>query len=154
MTWCWEPAPRRLFWKSARSRSFVLSFPRSACPRGGGAGIQDFLLAFTPRFALCRCCCRRCRLSILLGKGIFMFCSECGNKVTGRFCSSCGRRLESEAAADTIVLPSDWSDIIDYQSLLEIPEVRDAIARNAAHAKKSLTGEELLEMYFKALGKM
>lgn len=85
-----------------------------------------------------------------------MFCSECGSKASGKFCSACGHKLASTDPVDeTIAItPRDWSDIIDYKTLLTIPEVRDLIAHNAAKSKKSMTGEEFLDMYGKALGKL
>jgi hypothetical protein len=84
-----------------------------------------------------------------------MFCSECGAKVSGKFCSACGRPLQADSSVDeTIVLTVDWSNTIDYESLLGVAEVRDRIALSAAQSKKSMTGEEFLEMYGKALGKL
>lgn len=85
-----------------------------------------------------------------------MFCSECGARARGKFCSSCGCKLETLDApsTDVVPLPTDWSQIIDYETLLRIPAVRDAISRSAAQAKKSMTGEEILDAYFKAFGKL
>lgn len=85
-----------------------------------------------------------------------MFCSECGAKADGKFCSSCGHRLATvqPLPPEAISLQTDWSDIVDYEALLRIPEVRDRISTSAAQAKKAMTGEEFLEMSFKALGKM
>jgi hypothetical protein len=84
-----------------------------------------------------------------------MFCSECGVEASGKFCSACGHPLASGAAVDeTVVLTIDWSETIDYQTLIEIPEVRDRIARHAAQSKKKMTGEQFLEMYGNAMGKL
>jgi hypothetical protein len=102
-----------------------------------------------------------------------MYCSECGTKGTGKFCTSCGHRLataadlgdgSAEGGADqrgsdadfdpTVVLAIDWSDLIDYEQLIAIPAVRDRIARAAAQSKKRMTGEEILDLYGKALGKL
>jgi hypothetical protein len=85
-----------------------------------------------------------------------MFCSECGARAAGKFCSSCGHQLQPNDApsADVIELTTDWSDCLDYDTLLRIPAVRDAISRAAAQSKKSMTGEEFLDMYGKALGKL
>ncbi|QEG37795.1 hypothetical protein Pr1d_51420 [Bythopirellula goksoeyrii] len=89
-------------------------------------------------------------------EGFTMFCSECGAKAAGKFCSSCGAKLTAmdSAAIETIDLPIDWSDVSDYETLLRIPEVRDRIAESAAQSKKSLTGEDFLDMYGNALGKL
>lgn len=102
-----------------------------------------------------------------------MYCSECGTKGTGKFCTSCGHRLataadlgdgSAEGGAEqrggdadfdpTVVLAIDWSDLIDYEQLIAIPAVRDRIARAAAQSKKRMTGEEILDLYGKALGKL
>jgi hypothetical protein len=84
-----------------------------------------------------------------------MFCSECGTKATGKFCASCGHKLSAtQPSNDTLVLPTDWSQEIDYKTLLEIPEVRDRIACSAAESRKSMSGEDFLEMYGKAIGKL
>lgn len=78
-----------------------------------------------------------------------MFCSECGAAAQGKFCSACGAQLPT---GDDV--PRDWSEVVDYQVLLRIPAVRDRLARNAAQAKKKLTGEEFLDTYGNALGKL
>lgn len=80
-----------------------------------------------------------------------MFCSECGAKAAGKFCSSCGHRLGTVAPAEKATA-IDWSDVVDYEQLLAIPAVRERIARSAASSKKSLTGEEYLDMCGKVLG--
>ncbi len=84
-----------------------------------------------------------------------MFCSECGTKATGKFCASCGHKLSANSTSNnTFVLPADWSQEIDFKTLLKIPEVRDRIARSASQSRKSLSGEDFLDMYGKALGKL
>jgi hypothetical protein len=63
--------------------------------------------------------------------------------------------LQIDGSVDeTIVLTVDWSNTIDYETLLGNAEVRDLIARSAAQSKKSMTGEEFLETYGNALGKL
>lgn len=79
-----------------------------------------------------------------------MFCSDCGEKASGKFCSSCGKPLVQSAQADT-TSASDWSVLTDYESLIRVPEVRDRIARHAARSKKRLSGEEFLECCDKVL---
>ncbi|TWU30174.1 hypothetical protein [Bythopirellula polymerisocia] len=85
-----------------------------------------------------------------------MFCSECGARAMGKFCSACGVKLSKTESTveETVELPIDWSDVIDYETLLEIPEIRSRIARNASQSKKSLSGEDFLDMYGNALGKL
>ncbi|QDT75922.1 hypothetical protein I41_51670 [Lacipirellula limnantheis] len=101
-----------------------------------------------------------------------MYCSECGTKGTGKFCTGCGNRLAAADASGTavadrgaanggelnydpsVVLAIDWSDLVDYEQLMSIPAVRDRIARAAAQSKKRMTGEEILDLYGKALGKL
>jgi hypothetical protein len=86
-----------------------------------------------------------------------MFCSQCGAKAAGKFCSACGAPLLALAPAADLVdpqPPADWSDLIDYAALLRIPVVQQRIARSAAQSKKHMTGEDFLEMYGAALGKL
>ncbi len=86
-----------------------------------------------------------------------MYCSQCGAKAAGKFCSDCGAPLMSvvrevePAAADVLV---DWSQEVDYEALLRVPEVRKRIARCAAQSKKRMTGEEFLDKYGSELGKL
>lgn len=89
-----------------------------------------------------------------------MFCSECGAKAMGKFCSHCGTRLvpadsQSEAPAETPLevtdLVGDWSQVVQYQTLLRYPEVRDRIAEAASESTTSMTGEEFLKLCEKAL---
>lgn len=84
-----------------------------------------------------------------------MFCSECGARASGKFCSSCGHNLSAGATHPAaVVLAIDWRQCFDYETLLGLAEVRDRIARAAAQAKKSMTGEQFLDMYGNALGKL
>lgn len=99
-----------------------------------------------------------------------MYCAECGAKGTGKFCTGCGQRLAAAAVGQsgasggslpasndydaTVVLTIDWSDVIDYETLIAIPAVRDRIARASSQSKKRMTGEEILDLYGKALGNL
>jgi len=100
-----------------------------------------------------------------------MYCSECGVKGTGKFCTACGNRLAAsngfnaatsgrEATGEvasfdpTVFLTIDWSELLEYEQLISIPAVRDRIARAAAQSKKRMSGEEILDLYGKAMGKL
>ncbi len=78
-----------------------------------------------------------------------MYCSHCGARVGGNFCSGCGHRLTTVPNQEPEI--KDWSDLLDYEKLLRIPEVRDRISRAAIEAEKHLTGEEFLELCDKSL---
>lgn len=80
-----------------------------------------------------------------------MFCSECGVKACGKFCSACGAKLGVAEKIDT-VLTVDWSDLVDYETLLQIPEVRERIACSAAQSKRRLSGEQFLDLCDKVTG--
>jgi hypothetical protein len=76
-------------------------------------------------------------------------------KATGKFCSDCGAALGAATGPDADPLPPvEWSNSVDYEVLLRIPDVRDRMARSAARSKKRMTGEEFLDMYGAALGKL
>jgi hypothetical protein len=88
-----------------------------------------------------------------------MFCSQCGAKAAGKFCSACGAPLLAIAPATNLddhdpQPPIDWKNSVNYETLLQVPEVRDRIAKSAAQSKKHMTGEEFLDMYGAALGKL
>jgi hypothetical protein len=88
-----------------------------------------------------------------------MFCSQCGAKAAGKFCSACGAPLlaivPGPNADDHNPQPTiDWQNLVDYAALLRVAEVRDRIAASAAQSKKHMTGEDFLEMYGAALGKL
>jgi hypothetical protein len=74
-----------------------------------------------------------------------MFCTNCGEKATGRFCALCGTPVEpSSPSASAAGL--DWQDEYRYQVLIHFPEVRDLIARHAPPSTKGLTGEDFLKI--------
>jgi hypothetical protein len=77
-----------------------------------------------------------------------MYCSQCGAQVEGKFCSSCGAPLQTTTLAAGQV--TDWAEIIEYQALLRIPEIREVVARHAAQSKKRMTGEQFLQYCDKA----
>lgn len=74
-----------------------------------------------------------------------MFCSNCGAEASGKFCSQCGAALErSVAPADPVI--DDWSQLVDYATLIRIPTVRDKIASHASQAPTRLSGEDFLAL--------
>ena len=88
-----------------------------------------------------------------------MFCPECGAAADRKFCPACGFRLP--AMAPTMVVETatgtqnqDWSDCLEYETLVRIPEVRDRIARAAAQAKKTMSAEDFLDKYSGAASKL
>lgn len=83
-----------------------------------------------------------------------MYCSKCGAEANGKFCSSCGAPIQIQANKLPPTQVTDWSQIIEYDALLRIPEFRDQIAKHAAQSKKSITGEEFLNFCDKAFQPM
>jgi hypothetical protein len=85
-----------------------------------------------------------------------MFCSECGQRATGKFCSHCGHPLaQAEAPANELpAFTGDWTQLTDYETLIRIPAVRDRLAAHAARSQKKMSGEEFLETCDKVLGSL
>jgi hypothetical protein len=86
-----------------------------------------------------------------------MFCCQCGVKAAGKFCSACGAPLLAVVPGPELDDPQplvDWSTLVDYEALLRVPQVRDRITKSAAQSKKRMTGEEFIDMYGAALGKL
>ena len=74
-----------------------------------------------------------------------MFCSNCGAEASSKFCSQCGAALESSVApADPVA--DDWSQVVDYATLIRIPTVRDQIERHASMAPTRFSGEDFLAL--------
>jgi hypothetical protein len=80
------------------------------------------------------------------GDGIAMFCSNCGEKATGRFCAFCGSPVTTAAPGAGSTDGLDWKDEARYHVLLHFPEVRDLIARNAPPSLKGLSGQDILNI--------
>ncbi len=92
-----------------------------------------------------------------------MYCSNCGEKATGKYCSHCGSRIEVPEAPSTpnTAIPPvdlaadvpdpDWDGEVDYATLLQFRDVRERIARATAEAKKGVTAEEIVGWYEKAM---
>jgi hypothetical protein len=81
-----------------------------------------------------------------------MYCSECGASASGKFCSACGAKLAPPEPVES-VHSIDWSNTIEYETLLAIPEVRRRMRESAAHLKRRMTGEEFLDLCDKLTGK-
>lgn len=75
-----------------------------------------------------------------------MFCSNCGEKATGRFCAFCGSPVTTAAPGAGSTDGLDWKDEARYHVLLHFPEVRDLIARNAPPSLKGLSGQDILNI--------
>lgn len=75
-----------------------------------------------------------------------MYCSHCGVAASGNFCSGCGTALADAVIQASLVIPLDWSDVVDYDVLLQVPEVRQQIASHAARSSAKLSGEQFLEI--------
>lgn len=98
-----------------------------------------------------------------------MFCSECGQKASGKFCSHCGHRLFVEAGdgAQPLVRLRDetplrqqdvtpepnanWEQEVHYEALLNVSRVRDTINRHATMSRTPLSGEEFLKLCDKVM---
>ncbi|MFO0947105.1 MAG: zinc ribbon domain-containing protein [Planctomycetota bacterium] len=76
-----------------------------------------------------------------------MFCSNCGKPGKGNFCAHCGHRF-AEGTPEPEA-PIDWENEVRYETLLRVPEVRSAIDRHGAMAKKGFTGEQFLAVFDK-----
>ncbi len=92
-----------------------------------------------------------------------MFCTNCGEKASGRFCAFCGTPIAStwqpdngsdsgshsvscSTPASTSTAVADWHDECRYQVLIHFPEVRDLIAKHGPPAHKGLTSEDILKI--------
>jgi len=78
-----------------------------------------------------------------------MYCSNCGSEEKGNYCSRCG----AELAVNESVNPEeiDWSSETSYSTLLRIPEVRELISLAAQKSKKTVSVEELFDLFGDAL---
>jgi hypothetical protein len=67
-----------------------------------------------------------------------MFCSQCGNAAAGKFCSNCGAALAKPPESATLRAnaqdANDWENEVRYDVLMQRPEVREMLARQAAAA--------------------
>ncbi len=81
-----------------------------------------------------------------------MYCSHCGAEAAGNFCAACGTALATSVEPRRVIepehppAPTDWADLVDYDVLLRVPEVRDLIAAHAARSTTKMTGEQFLEI--------
>jgi hypothetical protein len=72
-----------------------------------------------------------------------MFCSQCGSEASGNFCSKCGAALANPQASPASPGTSDanshfddWQGEVRYDVLMQRPEVREMLTRQAAAAPK------------------
>ncbi len=90
-----------------------------------------------------------------------MFCSNCGVKASGNFCSACGHRLRSpsgpsagasssETRSEPKAFTGDWSQLLEYETLVQIPEVRASIQEYGEQAKANLNPFDLFRLLDKA----
>jgi hypothetical protein len=80
-----------------------------------------------------------------------MFCSQCGSEASGNFCSKCGAALANPQASPASLGTSDanrhsddWQNEVRYDVLMQRPEVREMLTRQAAAAPKPASTEEFL----------
>ncbi len=78
-----------------------------------------------------------------------MFCSNCGSRADGKFCSACGHALQAVVAEPAEIIPIDWSNEINYERLISVPEVRDRVAAAGSLYHKGMSGEEFLGTFDK-----
>jgi hypothetical protein len=86
-----------------------------------------------------------------------MFCSHCGAAARDKFCSHCGRALLAIVRPDEPAAPAsaiEWQSVVEYETVVSVPAVRDRIARAAAQAKRRMTGEQFLDLCGKPLGSL
>lgn len=76
-----------------------------------------------------------------------MFCSNCGKPASGNFCSGCGHALQAEFADPADVVLLDWSNEVNYELLIAVPEVRDRIAAAGRLHRKQMSAEQFLKVY-------
>jgi hypothetical protein len=92
-----------------------------------------------------------------------MFCSDCGQRASGKFCWNCGQPLAQSggenqrvsvvaiATEDVDLTEVHWTELTNCEALLQVAEVRDRIARHATRSQKKVSGEEFLEACDKVL---
>ncbi len=69
-----------------------------------------------------------------------MYCSDCGERATGKFCCHCGHAIGREQPT------VDWRESLDYQVVSTVPEVRDAVARALRTAQQGVNGSQVLQL--------
>lgn len=96
-----------------------------------------------------------------------MYCVHCGADGAATFCAACGRRQRDELDASqetgerpetipdphqdvvlaTLVARVDWTESIQYQTVLGSSEVRERISSAGKQSKASITGDDLLAIF-------
>ncbi len=72
-------------------------------------------------------------IPVVAFRRFFMFCSECGLEVSGKFCSSCGTRVQLGAEADCVF---DWRQSCDFERITRVAEVHQRIEQAKSAADK------------------
>ena len=85
-----------------------------------------------------------------------VLCASCGHTAAGNFCANCGKTLAVATAltvetSDAADATPTWHYEVNYERLIQVPEVRSAIEGCAAQAKKPISGEQLLALADKVL---
>jgi hypothetical protein len=81
-------------------------------------------------------------------------CIKCGQSVTGqtKFCGNCGAQIPAASASSSAPVgqvraegtPADWEDEVCYDALIQRPEIREMLVRQAALAPEQMSGEDFL----------
>ncbi|MFD4422515.1 zinc ribbon domain-containing protein [Agromyces sp. NPDC058484] len=90
-----------------------------------------------------------------------MYCSNCGQPVSGNFCSHCGHPVAApdgakgersattaavaESAVNEATDPSGWMLSLDFERVAAVPDVEQQIRVAASNAPSRMSGEAMLE---------
>jgi hypothetical protein len=78
-----------------------------------------------------------------------VFCPQCGSEASGNNCWKCGAALAKPAPSEGASGAGaqdvdDWENEVRYEVLIQRPEVREMLARQAAAAPKRASAEDFL----------
>lgn len=83
-----------------------------------------------------------------------MYCSNCGAKAHGKFCSQCGHALHSGTdvyGIESQLLSENWENELQFENVVRVSAVRNAIAQNASNAVKGISAEAIFAIYDKII---